>query len=533
MTATMNRSMATPGTIALSLVSHTNVGKTTLARTLLGRDVGEVRDAAHVTEFADVYTLITTAEGESLQLWDTPGFGDSVRLLTRLRSTANPIGWFISAVWDRWRDRPFWACQQALRNVRDHADVVLYLVSAAEAPEAAGYVAPEMELLAWVGKPVIVLLNQLGAPRAAELEAAEVERWRLHLAAHSHVSAVLPLDAFARCWVQEFTLLGAVETALSDAAPGEARVDARADASSSTSSGASARMARLRAAWQAQRTATFNAAMDAVAQSLARIAASSEVLPEGDGLRGKLRDLGSALGRGMGIETTDRRPATVAQQALAARLDAEVRDNTAQLISLHGLQGDAQGEILSRLAAHFELRLRVDEGQAAMLGGLLTGALAGLKADIATGGLTLGGGALAGGLIGALSAAGLARCYNLVRGTRHSWLTWNADALDPLTEAALLRYLAVAHFGRGRGDWAQAEAPAHWKDVIADALKPHREALTALWADRGTAEVDDQRRDNEIAQLAFDLRPIVTQATRAALERLYPGTLPPEAAAAS
>jgi len=30
-----------PTTIALSLVSHTNVGKTTLARTLLGRDIGE------------------------------------------------------------------------------------------------------------------------------------------------------------------------------------------------------------------------------------------------------------------------------------------------------------------------------------------------------------------------------------------------------------------------------------------------------------------------------------------------------------
>src|SRR5690606_3808442 len=37
-----------PQTISLSLVSHTNVGKTTLARTLLGRDVGTVRDEAHV-----------------------------------------------------------------------------------------------------------------------------------------------------------------------------------------------------------------------------------------------------------------------------------------------------------------------------------------------------------------------------------------------------------------------------------------------------------------------------------------------------
>ena len=79
--------------------------------------------------------------------------------------SGNPLGWFLSEVWDRWRDRAFWASQQAMRNVRDARRRVLYLVNAAEAPAAAGYVAPEMELLGWVGKPVIVLLNQLGAPR--------------------------------------------------------------------------------------------------------------------------------------------------------------------------------------------------------------------------------------------------------------------------------------------------------------------------------------------------------------------------------
>ena len=47
-------------TVTLSLVSHTNVGKTTLARTLLGSDVGVVRDAPHVTQFADGHDLIVT-----------------------------------------------------------------------------------------------------------------------------------------------------------------------------------------------------------------------------------------------------------------------------------------------------------------------------------------------------------------------------------------------------------------------------------------------------------------------------------------
>jgi hypothetical protein len=126
-----------PETIALSLVSHTNVGKTTLARTLLSRDVGEVRDAPHVTEFNDAHELLRTEAGDVLTLWDTPGFGDSVRLLRRLRQSANPLGWFLSQVWDRWRDRPFWAAQQVLRHVRESSDLLLYLVNAAEPPAAA------------------------------------------------------------------------------------------------------------------------------------------------------------------------------------------------------------------------------------------------------------------------------------------------------------------------------------------------------------------------------------------------------------
>ena len=94
--------------IQFALISHTNNGKTTLARTLVGVDIGEVRDAAHVTVFAESHTLLATPEGDALQLWDTPGFGDSVRLLKRLGQAGNPIGWFLREVLDRYRDRPFW-----------------------------------------------------------------------------------------------------------------------------------------------------------------------------------------------------------------------------------------------------------------------------------------------------------------------------------------------------------------------------------------------------------------------------------------
>jgi len=115
----------TSNKIQLALISHTNAGKTTLTRTLLGMDVGEIRDAPHVTMLSESHTLLSTDGGDVLELWDTPGFGDSVRLLKRLNGADNPIGWFLREVIDRYRDRPFWLSQQAMRTARDAADIVL------------------------------------------------------------------------------------------------------------------------------------------------------------------------------------------------------------------------------------------------------------------------------------------------------------------------------------------------------------------------------------------------------------------------
>lgn len=479
--------------VVLSLVSHTNTGKTTLARTLLGRDIGEVRDAPHVTEFVEGHTLVETPEGDELQLWDTPGFGDSARLLARLQRQGSPIGWLLSQVWDRWRERPFWATQQALRHVRERSDVVLYLVNAAESPATAGYLAPELALLRWLDKPVLVLLNQMGAPRPAAAEAAELDLWRTHLADQPLVRGVLPLDAFARCWVQELALWQAVQPLLP---PPRQAV-----------------MARLQAAWLARRRAQFDAALDLLAASLGRIAAARAASGAADQLEpwhARLRQLWPG--------SRDEDDPDPAQAALALQLDTEVRESTAALIRLHGLQGEAQGQILNRLAGLVHTREHVSEGRAAVLGGALTGALAGLKADLASGGLTLGGGLLAGGLIGALGGAGLARAVNVARDSQRRWVRWSDAAMTPRVEAALLRYLAVAHHGRGRGDWSASEAPPHWPAAVQAALAPHAAALDTLWRSRST------RWDNpgEAQALAAALRPLLGAAAQALLRTLYP-----------
>ncbi|MCW5640190.1 MAG: DUF3482 domain-containing protein, partial [Rubrivivax sp.] len=196
----------------------------------------------------------------------------------------------------------------------------------------------------------------------------------------------------------------------------------------------------------------------------------------------------------------------------------EVRAETAQLLALHRLPGQAQAEILERVAGGYALRLKVDEGRAALVGGALAGAITGLKADVASGGLTLGGGLLVGGLLGALGAAGLARTVNLVRGTEQSWVSWRPEALDTLLQTALLRYLAVAHYGRGRGDWQRAESPPHWLPLVDEALAAQQPALEALW--RSRTPQDDAPA--EAQRLADALRAPIAQALRQVLQRLYP-----------
>ncbi len=479
--------------IALSLIAHTNAGKTTLARTLLGRDVGEVRDEAHVTEVAEEFLLTQSEAGDRLLLWDTPGFGDSLRLARRLESSGQPIGWLLTQVWDRYRDRPMWCSQQAVRNVRDHADVVLYLVNASEDPSQAGYLPAELRILDWAGKPVVALLNQIGQPLAPEAEHAEIERWREVLGACRQVRAVLAFDAFARCWVQESAIFDAIASSLP-----EDRQPA---------------FQRLRDVWRAQRTRVFDQSIAALAARIARAATDREAVPDA-GFGGQLRSLGKVIGLGRNDADGER---TRAMSALAMRLDEDIRASTDRLIAINGLEGAATEVVLKRLAEHYKTDMPLAEGKAAVLGGLLTGALAGLKADIATGGLTLGGGLIAGGLLGAFGAAGLARGYNLVRGVTSASVFWTEEVLHELAASALLAYLAVAHYGRGRGQWSESEHPPHWDAAVRESLAPLRARLQAAWAERTTTA--------DTAALARAIEAPLHDAAITLLRRLYPGAI--------
>jgi hypothetical protein len=448
----------------ITLVSHTNTGKTTLARTLLGHDVGEVRDAAHVTVEAAAYPLAETASGDRLELWDTPGFGDSARLGRRLAGQGNPIGWFLSQVWDRFRDRPLWLAQKAVRNVRDHADVVLYLVNAAEDPRDAGYLEPEL-----VGARV----DRQAGDRAAEPDrpsasARERGRGRAALARRARPLPAGARRALARCLR---TLLGAgIHPAARGACGAVARATSRV-------------FDELAAAWKARRLDEFERAMDA----LAGTHRERRTGPCGAAVVGVARHMaGSSARQSACAAATSARCGNARDARGWPRASTpEIRAGTDALIAIHGLGGRATEDVLTRLTSNVTTGARVSEGKAAMLGGVVSGALSGLVADLASGGLTLGMGCSPGGLVGALGGAGIARAATTwCAGRPAPTCAGTTTSYDGLVVGALLRYLAVAHYGRGRGDWTQAEYPPFWRDVVVRVMTEHRSEWTAIWRAR-------------------------------------------------
>ncbi len=431
--------------VTLSLISHTNAGKTSLARTLLRRDVGEVRDAPHVTLFNESHTLLKEGD-QVLRLWDTPGFGDSARLLKRLRRERNALLWFLSQTWDRVTDKPLWCGQQALKNVREEADVVLYLVNAGEPPEAAGYLAAEMEVLDWLRKPVLVLLNQTGP---AGLPEEETVVWREHLAAWPQVRGVLALDAFARCWVQEDALMDT----LAGLVPEEKK----------------AVFAGLKKAWRTRNLTIFDDAMRLLADLLA-----SAVL---DGADVRMESLWEKIGIG---RAEINREYAEARQTLANRLAERAERATNALILLHGLDGRAGSVAAALQRGQFYKPDKVSESIWSVLGSVAGGAMGGLIADLKAGGMTFGGGMLVGGLATGLTTYAVIRSYNLVRGGDHR-LHWSREHFREQTRLAVLLYLAVAHFGRGRGAWHEGEKPERWREVAGLVIDEEAEAVDNLW----------------------------------------------------
>jgi hypothetical protein len=269
----------------------------------------------------------------------------------------------------------------------------------------------------------------------------------------------LSLHALADGWLPDGRLLQALTAAL-DADP---------------------RLARLADTWTRRQQAQLDAITAELAGSLARIACTRAPVAD-DGFLAR------------------RAEADAARAALAAALADELQAGNERLAVLLGRAAPeaAAGQTLPAV-----LHSRVGEGRAALMGGVVTGALAGLKADVLSGGLTMGAGALAGGLLGALGAAGVARGLNVVRGTDRSHAAWDDEALAAIAQTLLLRALVQAH----------GLAPEDAQARLAPALAAQQRGLAAAWTAR-SAKGEPAAAESAVAAA---LQPVLNQVLKTAL----------------
>ena len=292
-----------PGaTIALSLISHTNAGKTTLARTLLARDVGEVRDAPHVTTEATAYPLIET----------------------RPRRRAGALG-HARLRRQRAPGAPARAGRQPDRLVPDAG------VGPLARPAVLAHAARGAQRARPRGRDPLPR-QRGGEPRRRRLPRARTRGARVD--GQARAGAAQPDGAAARA-----RRGGAGRRALARRARRRTRTCAtclrstRSRAAGCRSSRCSRRssrvlppdrrppFARLAAAWRARRWAQFDAAIAALAQPVAAAICARVVVPP----KPMLRRLGTALGVGGDAADDDDAPRAARARRTARRRHARAR----------------------------------------------------------------------------------------------------------------------------------------------------------------------------------------------------------------
>jgi hypothetical protein len=456
-------SLLTPARVQLCLLTHRAEDRAALLRILVREpDVSR--------------TLISSAHGDMLRFVDLP----CAEAPAPAAETSDRPAWIsrLLGVLRGGRQGDAFG-NTATTAARDQSDVVLHVAGDSADLEAA------RRLLQWLGKPVLVLANP-GDPGQADPPAL-MARYRSEARELPLVAAVLSFDAFARCWVQESVLLDAIGRCLAEAKrPG---------------------FTRIVAAWEGRNLVRFGGSMAAVAEHLLYAARQVQEVPS------------AALSMKSLVSAGERQAQAQAKQgamdAVVRRLEQSAAEMFARLRALHGIEDAAAGALQLRMEEKFVVQQAIDTPQAG-IAGAATGAAMGASVDLLVGGLTLGAATALGALVGGSAAFIAAAWKNRSTSSGSTVVQLSDEMMQAMTEAALLRYLAVAHYGRGPAGCGDELRP-FWKSDVVAAVETHRATLVPFWT-AARAQQDDGQTDT----LARELETIA----RKLLATLYPPQAP-------
>ena len=458
-------SLLSASRVQLCLVTHRAEDQAAIARVL-------------VQEPGGAPILLGSPEGDVLRLVDLSG----ARVPAAVPAAGNALAWTHRLLRSLFPER---GTPQArpidplLAAAREDGNVVLHVVGAADDLEA------QSPLIEWLGRPVLVLVNR---PASAPADGPGlVAQSETQARRHPLTAAVLSFDAFARCWVQEPVLLDAIGASL----PESAR----------------AGFSRIAKAWDQRNQSRLARSMAAVAEHLLYAARQMQEVP-------------SAALTVKSLLPGERQAQAQARQAamdeVVKRLHVSAGELFSRLRVLHGIDEAAAGALQHRMQEKFVVQQAVDTPQAGMAGAA-TGAAMGASIDLLVGGLTLGAATALGALVGGSAAYITAAWKNRSTSAGSTVVQLSDEMIQALTEAALLRYLAVAHQGRGAAGAGDELQPFWTADVVA-AVEAHRERLAPFWV--------AARTQPDPAKLASALGRELEATAREVLARLYPARSP-------
>ncbi len=450
--------------LKLAVVGHTNVGKTSLLRTLLrDRGFGEVSHRPSTTRHVEGARL--SVDGQPLlELYDTPGLEDAIALLDYLERLERPgermdgparLARFLDGSEARQR---FEQEAKVLRQLLA-SDAGLYVIDARE-PVLAKY-RDELAVLAMCGRPLLPVLNFVAVNDHREAE------WREALA-RLGLHALVRFDSVAPPLDGERRLYESLALLLERARP---------------------QLQRLIEDHEAQRGLRQRAGARLIAELLLDVAACRRSVP------------------------ADEASLTRATEALRQQVRAREQACVDALLRLHAFRpedaaaGDLPlldgrwGDDLFNPETLKQLGVRLGSGMAA-------GAAAGAGVDLLVGGLTLGAaaalGAIAGGAWQTVGHYG-ERLLGKIRGQRELTVDDAILRLLALRQRQLLQALDVR--GHAAVDAIRMTAPdeKQWRQgKLPPALGKAR--AHPEWSSLNPgAELEQAERQEQVKALAADL----------------------------
>lgn len=409
----------------IAVVGHTNVGKTSLLRTLLRQpDFGQVCDSAGTTRHVE-RTDLRIQGAVAVRYFDTPGLEDSVALHHYLQSLPGDLPTPLERVRAFLRGPEAQAAfEQEAKVLRKllEADAAIYVIDCRE--DVLPKYRCEIEILSACAKPVMPVLNFARSP------GHQAQAWQSTLAAY-HLHASVLFDAVA-------PFVGAERQLYED-------------------------LGVLLRARRAQLQAILDdLALQAQERRLAACQLVASVLVSAAAMR---RDLSPA-------DVLDAGRKAALLRRFKKDLSAQVTACVQALLAVYGFHpDDAEVDVAPWTQGRWESDLfsahTLKDASQKLGTGAAVGAAVGLVADVALAGLSLGTGTALGAAVGGLASQGWSqvprKIANRLRGVEELTLE---NAVLLVLAGSMVR-LCAALDQRGHAAWAKVRVASESASVSA------------------------------------------------------------------